>query len=170
MARKRDGGKMEHWQKAIRASSSSTRTNEEHARLLVESYEKLLGRPLLEPGNGTLAERLFHSKMVVLSHGTEADPILNYGNAAALKLWEMDWDRFTSTPSRYTAEALIRADRERFMAAVSEQGYADHYTGVRISATGRRFTIQRAAVWNVTDELGNAIGQAAAFPEYTYLP
>ena len=44
------------------------------------------------------SERLFTSPFVIASHGLEDDPILNYGNQAALNLWEMDWDQFTQTP------------------------------------------------------------------------
>ncbi|EFM10555.1 MEKHLA domain protein [Paenibacillus curdlanolyticus YK9] len=67
---------------------------EAHARLIIESYRRLLGQDLIDT---TLAdaqseaagyeEALFNAPIVVLSHGTEEDPILNYGNAAALALW-----------------------------------------------------------------------------------
>jgi hypothetical protein len=46
------------------------------------------------------ARDLFAFRGVVLSHGTEEDPILNYGNGAALALWEMDFGQLTSIPSR----------------------------------------------------------------------
>lgn len=47
------------------------------------------------------ASRMFNlPDRVVLSHGTQEDPVLNYANALGLKLWEMDWERLTSTPSR----------------------------------------------------------------------
>ena len=59
-------------------------------QLLLDSFARLLGRELIARA-GTAAEqaeRLFQAPFVVVSHGTEADPILNYGNAAALALWE----------------------------------------------------------------------------------
>jgi len=35
-----------------------------------------------------LAEKVFEAPFVVVSHGTEVDPVLNYGNrAATLALW-----------------------------------------------------------------------------------
>ncbi|WP_025850648.1 MEKHLA domain-containing protein [Paenibacillus ehimensis] len=142
----------------------------DHAERLVRSYRRLTGSELL-PGSdrsGSLVERLFLSPIVVLSHGTEDDPVLNYGNQAALYLWEMDWDTFTRTPSRYTAEAMERAQREQLLKKVQEQGYADDYTGIRISGSGRRFYIKKATVWNVTDEDGSYAGQAACFSEFEY--
>lgn len=142
---------------------------EEHARLLVNSYRVRTGKELL-PMDQKMpwAEQLFHAPIVILSHGTQDDPVLNYGNQAALTLWEMDWDTFTRTPSRYTAEAMERRERDKFLQAVSEHGYVDDYTGIRISSTGRRFYILQAVVWNLHDENGIYQGQAAAFREYRY--
>jgi hypothetical protein len=77
-----------------------------HVQLLLDSFAQLLGRELI-PREGSAAEQaeqLFQAPFVVVSHGTEADPILNYGNAAALALWEMSWEAFTQTPSRLTQQ------------------------------------------------------------------
>ncbi|WP_282937423.1 MEKHLA domain-containing protein [Paenibacillus sp. RC67] len=140
---------------------------EDHAALILNSYRQLLGKDLFEIHEGVgLAEQLFNSDIVVLSHGTESDPILNFGNRAALMLWEMDWDTFSRTPSRYTAEAMERSERDRFLKAVAEKGYVDNYTGIRISSTGRRFYIKEAIVWNLRDASGRYAGQAAAFKQY----
>jgi hypothetical protein len=40
---------------------------------------------------------------------------------------------------------------------------------VRIARTGRRFLIQRATVWNLTDDQGRLCGQAATFREWRYV-
>ncbi|MEK5645428.1 MEKHLA domain-containing protein [Paenibacillus rhizosphaerae] len=143
----------------------------EHARLIMESYQRLTGQSLLgEPASDSHPfEQLFNAPCVVLSHGTETDPVLNFGNRAALELWAMDWDKFTSTPSRLTAEPMEREARSVFLKTVGEQGYIDNYTGIRISSTGRRFHILEATVWNLTDETGKIHGQAAAFREYRYV-
>ncbi|MDF2720071.1 MAG: hypothetical protein K0R28_6996, partial [Paenibacillus sp.] len=116
---------------------------DEHARLIMDSYRRWTGKSLLdeEAGSGKEFEHLFHAPVVVLSHGMETDPVLNFGNRAALALWEMDWATFTRTPSRLTAEPMLREKRDAFLKAVSENGYVDHYTGIRISSTGRRFYI-----------------------------
>ena len=52
---------------------------------------------------------------VVASHGLQDDPILNYGNQVALDLWEMNWEQFTQTPSRLTAEPVNREERARML-------------------------------------------------------
>ncbi|GLX68792.1 MEKHLA domain-containing protein [Paenibacillus glycanilyticus] len=147
----------------------------EHSKLLADSYRRWTGRDLV-PGesNGCgggmdLSEKLFNAPQVILSHGTETDPVLNYGNQTALDLWEMDWEQLTSTPSRLTAEPMERAERDRFFTQVTAHGYVDDYTGIRISSTGRRFYIMNATVWNLVDEQGIYRGQAATFREYKYI-
>lgn len=141
-----------------------------HARLLLDSYRRLTGQELLDLRPGQTAEQAVEeASLVILSHDTAPDPILNYGNARALRLWEMPWETFTATPSRLTAEPMEREAREQFLQQVHTHGYVDDYTGVRISRTGRRFYIQKATVWNLVDEQGRQWGQAATFPEYTYL-
>lgn len=141
---------------------------EAHARLLLESYERLTGRKLVEcdPKAGTAAEALDAAPFALLSHGTEADPVLNYGNRQALALWEMDWESFTSMPSRLTAEPMAREDREKLLADAKRQGYSDGYRGVRIASSGRRFEILEATIWSLIDEAGVYRGQAAMFPRW----
>jgi hypothetical protein len=142
-----------------------------HAGALLDSFARLLGRELV-PRSGDAEEdarRLYTAPFAVLSHGCEADPILNFGNAVALRLWERDFDAFTQTPSHLTAEAMLRDERDRALRIVATQGYIDDYAGVRISSTGRRFRIARAVVWNVTDAQGLALGQAATFSDWQFL-
>ena len=66
------------------------------------------------------AGRHAEQPFVLVAHGTEADPVLNYGNATALALWEMSWEELTRTPSRLTAEAPNREERARLLATVAE--------------------------------------------------
>jgi hypothetical protein len=56
-----------------------------------------------------------------------------------------------------------REERQRLLDCVRRQGYIDDYAGVRISATGKRFRIARASVWNLLDASGDSVGQAASF-------
>jgi len=86
-----------------------------------------------------------------------------------LQLFEMSWDELIRTPSRFTAEAPVRDERERLLAQVSRQGYIDDYVGVRISGNGRRFRIEKATVWNLTGKDGQVAGQAATFDRWTFL-
>jgi hypothetical protein len=117
----------------------------------------------------SLAQRLFDAPFVLLSHGTELDPILNYGNRMALTLWETTWERFTQTPSRFTAEEPLRDTRARVLAEVAQRGYADDYQGIRVSFSGRRFLIEHAVVWTIMDASDRYQGQAAMFEQWTYL-
>jgi hypothetical protein len=114
------------------------------------------------------ALRLYNAPFVVVSHGTESDPILNYGNRAALDLWEMTPAALVATPSRLTAEPMLREARERLLAETARSGFVSAYEGVRISATGRRFTIRDVTIWNVSDAEDRALGQAATFPRWTF--
>ena len=116
-----------------------------------------------------LAQKVFEAPFVVISHGTEADPVLNYGNAAALALWEMSWEELTRTPSRLTAEAPNREERAKLLETVSRHGFIDDYSGVRISKSGRRFRIRRATVWNLLAADGKPCGQAAMFDRWEFV-
>jgi hypothetical protein len=141
------------------------------SQILALCFKRFTGRNLL-PGNFSateLAQKLFEAPFVVVSHGTEADPILNYGNHSALTLWEMSWEEFTSTPSRLTAETPNREERARVLDAVTRRGFVDDYSGVRISKSGRRFEISRATIWNLISKDGAPCGQAAMLPQWRFL-
>ena len=141
-----------------------------HLLLLLQSYRRWTGRDLapgIHPEN--LAKTLFEAPFVLVSHGPEADPVLNYGNGLALELWEMNWEELLRTPSRLTAETPDRAERARLLAEVTAHGYIDHYSGVRISKHGRRFRIEGATVWNLVDDADRYCGQAATFSKWVFL-
>ena len=139
-------------------------------QILTQSYQKLLGRELIASIHAQeLAEALFKAPFALVSHGIEPDPILNYGNQTALNLWSMSWSEFTQTPSRLTAEPVNRATRASMLEQVAKQGYIDNYQGIRISSRGKRFAIERAIIWNLTDELGQNCGQAATFSYWKWL-
>jgi hypothetical protein len=142
-----------------------------HTRILLDSFARRLGRELI-PRSGdaeSQAERLFTAPFVVVSHGTEADPVLNYGNRTALELWETDFAALTAMPSRLTAEPMHRDERAQLLERTTRDGYVDDYRGVRISAKGRRFLIEQAIVWNLDDANGDRLGQAATFDRWVFL-
>ena len=143
----------------------------EWSQLLLNSFRHWTGRELLErAGNQNYqAHALFQSPFVVISHGMEEDPILNYGNRVALELWELTWEQLVETPSRLTAEPTNRAEREWMLEQARTRGYLDTYRGVRISSVGRRFLVENAVVWNVVDAGGQRVGQAATFSQWTWL-
>ena len=142
-----------------------------HTTCLARSLKKWTGRDLLpevsDPSG--LSQKVFEAPFVLVSHGTEADPVLNYGNQTALSLWEMSWAELTRTPSRLTAEAMNREDRARLLEIVTRRGFIDDYSGIRISKTGRRFRISHATVWNLLTEDGKPCGQAAMFDKWEFL-
>jgi hypothetical protein len=143
----------------------------EHIQCLLNSYRHWTGRELVPAGKSPeeRAKVLFYQPFVVLSHGTQKDPVLNYGNQAALALWKMTWEEFTSMPSSLTAEPINRAKRTRLLSQVASYGYINDYRGVRISKSGRRFLVEQATVWNILDANGRYVGQAATFDHWTYL-
>lgn len=144
-------------------------------RLLFASYRKVTGRVLWdsswdELSDLNLALAVDGASCVIASHRSGEDPVLNYGNQAALALWEAGWGAFTSMPSRLTAEPVERSERERLLAEVTRNGFIDDYSGVRISTTGKRFLIHRATVWNVINEEDTCEGQAVIFSEWDAIP
>jgi len=84
----------------------------------------------------------------------------------ALEVFAMDFAGFTRLPSRYSAEPLERDERARLLERVGRDGFIDDYAGVRISASGQRFRIKQAVVWNLIDEQGICHGQAASFDHW----
>lgn len=134
-------------------------------RLIGDSYQRLLGRPLAEGAD--VISALWSAPGAIVAHGTEADPIFFFGNQTALRLFDMPFEDFTRLPSRLSAEPLLREARARLLARVSRDGFIEDYAGVRISAKGARFRIERAVVWNLIDSAGMVQGQAAAFDHWT---
>jgi hypothetical protein len=136
--------------------------------LIAESFARLTGRPLLG-GRPFSPDALWSAPCVVLAHGTEPDPVFFYGNRLALELFEVTAQELLRMPSRLSAETGDQAERARLLDQVSRRGFIDDYAGVRVSATGRRFRIQQATVWNLIDEAGEVRGQAASFTRWTRL-
>ncbi len=142
-----------------------------HTQIMLDSFQLFVGRGLI-PRTGSPdedARYVFQAQFVVLSHGTEEDPVLNYGNQTAWSLWEMDIPAFTSTPSRLTAEPIHRDERARLVSRAARDVFVDDYRGVRISSTGRRFLIEQAIIWNLVDKDGARVGQAATFSDWKAL-
>lgn len=130
--------------------------------LVAASFERLLGKSLAEPRDD-LVMALWNAPAAILAHGTEQDPIFFFANARALAAFEYDVETILRTPSRLSAEAPLRDERQDLLDRVTEQGFIDDYSGVRIASSGRRFTIERAIVWNIVDGEGVRHGQAATF-------
>ena len=130
--------------------------------LIAQSHARLLGRPLVDRVDDVV-EALWLSPLAIVAHDSQADPVFFFGNHAALAAFAYDADAFLRLPSRLSAEAPLREERQALLDRVSARGFIDDYAGIRISATGRRFRIENAAVWNLVDAFGQRHGQAAAF-------
>ncbi len=144
-----------------------------HAALLIKSYFSLTGKHLVDPSlvteKNSAVDLLLHAPFALVSHNGAPDPVFNFGNETALRLFEMTWEELTRLPSRFSAEPENREARAALLLQVSTRGYIDNYSGIRISKTGRRFEIKAATVWNLVDEDLQVKGQAAMFNSWQYL-
>ena len=140
----------------------------EHVCLLCESYVSWTGRDLADPGlpKEEIGRWLYFAPFVVLSHDAAADPVFIYGNLQALIMFEMSWSELTALPSRLSAEPVSQAERNRLLADVTARGFVEHYSGVRISRTGRRVLIKNVTIWNLLNENSEYCGQAATYHEW----
>ena len=145
--------------------AASNLWHHEWLRLLDSSLRKCSGTAILPAPDASPAQCstvASSDDLVVVSHDGAEDPVFNYASKAALDLWEMDWETFTSTPSRFSAEPDEREARAELLRRVTEDGYVDDYCGVRISSSGKRFEVRDAYVWNVYQG-EERVGQAALF-------
>lgn len=143
---------------------------DQHAVLLITSFKRLTGGELLpgikyEEGIGRL---LYEAPFALVSHDTADVPVFNYANLTAQRLFEMDWERITGIPSRESAVATDRSAREKLMAQVARDGFMQGYTGMRVSASGKRFRIEDTTIWNLVDAYGHYHGQAAKINRWSF--
>ena len=144
------------------------RYDESFFDLLAGSYLRLIGQSLVPEGmtTGQSAEWLYRdASFGVLAHNTASDPVFVYGNEAVQRLFEYSWEELTVLPSRLSAEAPERNERERFLEQVRRDGFVAGYSGIRVTKSGRRFRIDNATVWQLTDANGAYHGQAAMLPQ-----
>jgi MEKHLA domain len=143
----------------------------DYVNLLVSSLRKLKGDCLTDSSLSMKdqAKQVYEAPYVLLAHNATADPVFQYANKMGLELFELSWDELIHLHSKYSAEPQNRNEREKLLNEVSAKGYADNYSGIRISKTGRRFEIKAATVWNIIDGDNIKCGQAAMFTRYTYL-
>jgi len=156
---------------SLKEPSESNRFHADHVSILRTSLAKLAGKDLVPPELNDLdaARFLFDAPFAVVSHNADTDPLFNYANKKAMQLFEMDWRAITSLPSRLSAEEVNRDERARLLKRVSDHGYIDNYSGVRISKSGRRFEISGATVWNLIGVDGEPAGQAAMFDDWKFV-
>ena len=138
-------------------------------RLILGSYERLIGVSLVPAnvGRGEAVRWLYEAApFCVLAHDTAADPVFTYANQAAQRCFEYSWAEFLALPSRLSAEAPDRAERQRLFDQVSRRRFASGYRGLRVARSGRRFWIEDGTVWQLIDADGAVQGEAAVFPRW----
>lgn len=137
--------------------------------LVLGSYQQVIGQPLAPAvlRDAEAAHWLYEdAPFCILAHNTEIDPRFIYANKAAQHCFEYSWAEFTTLPSRLSAEAPDRAERQILLDQVTQRGFATNYTGIRISRSGRRFSIEDATVWQLLDAEGFVHGQGAMLPHW----
>ena len=139
----------------------------QHVALLRASYLHWTGEPLIaaQLNDDEAVDALMSAPFGVVSHDTASDPIFNYANQRALQLFEMDWQEFTNLPSRLSAETANQEKRGAALDEVSRNGFVQHYSGIRIASSGRRFWIRDTTIWNLVTPDGEFKGQAARIGE-----
>ncbi len=138
-------------------------------RLILDSYERFTGLPLTPTGiEGVEAVRWLYeaAPFGVLAHDTVPDPCFVYANKTAQRCFGYPWAEFITLPSRLSAEAPDRTERQGLLDQVARQGFASGYRGLRIARSGRRFWIEDVTMWQLTDPIGAVHGQAAIFPRW----
>jgi len=141
-------------------------------RLILANHRRLLGRDLAGVAEGPeAAAQLFAASCVVLSAlgPLGSDHAFNYANRTALELFEYSWNELMGKPSSASAEPVHRDERRKLLDEVGRRGFIEDYSGIRISKNGRRFRIKKATVFNLSDDAGRYLGQAATFADWERL-
>src|SRR4029078_5722326 len=139
------------------------RTDSEFFALLMGSYARLVGK-LLVPEGKDAAWLYAQAPFAVVAHNTDADPKFIYAHLCAQACFEYSWEEFIGLPSRLSAEAPERAERQALLDAVAKNGFMSGYCGIRVAKSGRRFLIEDGVIWKLIDEKGIRRGAAATFP------
>lgn len=135
-------------------------------RLLTHSFKRITGKPLVDAWQG--AGWLYNdAPFGLLSHNANPDPVFIYANRTAQACFEYGWDEFVQLPSRLSAEAPNRDERQWLLDAVARDGFVSNYRGLRVAKSGRRFWIEDVTVWELYDDAGLRHGQAAIFTSWT---
>jgi len=138
--------------------------------LLAQSYCRLLGQSLVPEGmSGPAAAQWLYedAPFGILAHTTDADPVFMYGNKTAQKCFDYTWQELIRLPSRLSAEAPNREERQEFLERVKRDGFARGYRGVRVTKTGKRFMIEDATLWQLYDQGHRFHGQAVIIPRWS---
>lgn len=141
-----------------------------HSALLLDNHHTLVGTRLEPEGmSPTEAQRWLYedAPFGVLAHDATADPVFFYANEFAQRAFGYDWAEFTTLPSRLSAGPQDRAERQALLEGVARDGFVSGYRGLRVAKSGLQFWIEDVTVWNLLDDDGSYLGQAAAYRRIT---
>lgn len=137
--------------------------------LIARSFAERAGRELVASAADGLEAALWTAPRAIVAHGNEPRPLFFYGNRMALRLFEMRAAEFIGLPSERSAEPAARGARARMFEELSRTGIIEGYSGVRVAASGRRFAILDACVWDLRNADGEPRGQAATFADWRFI-
>ena len=155
--------------RSLGPSDPSLAYDRDFTGLLMQTYERYLGKSLAPQGLGLdEASRWLYEEapFCVLAHNTAADPRFVYANRSALACFEYTWAELTQIPSRLSAETPNQAERQGLIERVLQDGYATGYRGLRLAKSGRRFWIEDVTMWQLIDVAGVLQGQAALYSRW----
>ncbi|TVU59214.1 MEKHLA domain-containing protein [Vibrio atlanticus] len=135
-------------------------------KIISHNYNRIFGKQLYRENNSDLEifYEVWNSHFAIVSHGTEINPLFNFANKKALEIFELNYLDFIGLPSIQTADALAAEDRIMLLNDVNRHGFVKNYSGIRVSAKGKKFQICDAVIFNLFDFEYNYHGQAAIIP------
>ncbi len=133
---------------------------------LLAGYRRALGSELVTPSD---AATLYSAPAVVVSHRWSDDPLFVYANLAAQKVWGYSWAQFVGLPSRLSAPPEERQGRAQLLQEGLASGAVVVHDLIRVNVNGRRFRVHDITLWNVSDDHGVVVGQAATYGTFSWL-
>lgn len=134
---------------------------------ILNGYEKAYNKQLISRDSTPLEQAiaLANLPLTVLSHDflrNPAVPIFCFANKAGLESFQYTWDEFTVLPSKECV-ATPEEERTRNQFLESDPSTRAGYSGTRRRKDGTLFTIKDVKLWELFDENGKLVGQAATY-------
>lgn len=137
--------------------------------LIAESFARLAGKPLVGLAPAGYEPAMWQAPRAIGARGIGFEPRYFYGNRMLLDLLGMSASELAGTSPRQQAEPLLRAERERMIDELARNDIVEIYGVVGLTATGRRFAISDAQIWNLIDRRGGRHGLGITFSAWRYL-
>jgi len=134
---------------------------------LLASHVRAVGSPLVADADPSA---LYDLDAVVVSHRCDEDPVFVYANRAAQRVWGYDWGEFIGLPSRLSAPPAERAGRGDLLRDGLARGAVRVRDLIRVRKDGRSFRVDEVLLWNVWDDAGLVVGQAATYARFALFP